>query len=242
MEYYNPIDNSSKRYAAAVTLAVLAIIGVLISQLSIIVELRNEQNFDILIEYVEPEEPEQPDTKQRVAKVEQPKTTNSRTDSKQAYEQESKDNTRNQTSGKQEQTQTINPNALFKPTAGTTPDQEVVHGNRLAPEGDSESHKGEGTGLNVIGDVELDGGLQSRGVVAGYPRPKGNNAVGRVVVEIIVDSDGKVISANIRQQGTTTSDQTLRNNALKAARNTKFKPDATRMTQSGTISYKYNVN
>lgn len=241
MEYYNPIDNSSKRYAAAVTLAVMVLVGVLISQLSIIVELRSAEDYAIEIEYVEPEEASQPD-RQEVAKVEQPKTTNSRTDSKQAYEQESKDNTRNQTSGQEEQTQTLNPNALFKPTAGTTADQEVVHGNRLAPEGESESHKGEGTGLNVIGDIELDGGLQSRGVVAGYPRPKGNNAVGRVVVEIVVDSDGKVISANIRQQGTTTSDQTLRNNALKAARNTKFKPDPTRMTQSGTISYKYNVN
>ena len=241
MEYYNPIDNSSKRYAAAVTLAVIGLVGVLISQLSIIVELRNAEDYAIEIEYVEPEEASQPD-RQEVAKVEQPKTTNSRTDSKQAYEQESKDNTRNQTSGQEEQTQTLNPNALFKPTAGTTADQEVVHGNRLAPEGESESHKGEGTGLNVIGDIELDGGLQSRGVVAGYPRPKGNNSDGRVEVEIVVDSDGKVISANIRQQGTTTSDQTLRNNALKAARNTKFKPDPTRMTQSGTISYKYNVN
>lgn len=242
MEYYNPIDNSSKRYAAAVTLVVMVLVGVLISQLSIIVELRNAEDYAIEIEYVEPEEASQPDKRQEVAKVEQPKTTTTRTDSKQAYEQESKDNTRNQTSGQEEQTQTLNPNALFKPTAGTTADQEVVHGNRLAPEGESESHKGEGTGLNVIGDIELDGGLQSRGVVAGYPRPKGNNAVGRVVVEIVVDSDGKVISANIRQQGTTTSDQTLRNNALKAARNTKFKPDPTRMTQSGTISYKYNVN
>ncbi len=242
MEYYNPIDNSSKRYAAAVTLAVMVLVGVLISQLSIIVELRNAEDYAIEIEYVEPEEASQPDKRQEVAKVEQPKTTTTRTDSKQAYEQVSKDNTRNQTSGQEEQTQTLNPNALFKPTAGTTADQEVVHGNRLAPEGESESHKGEGTGLNVIGDIELDGGLQSRGVVAGYPRPKGNNAVGRVVVEIVVDSDGKVISANIRQQGTTTSDQTLRNNALKAARNTKFKPDPTRMTQSGTISYKYNVN
>ncbi|MEE1168891.1 MAG: TonB family protein [Alistipes sp.] len=242
MEYYNPIDNSSKRYAAAVTLVVMVLVGVLISQLSIIVELRNAEDYAIEIEYVEPEEASQPDKRQEAAKVEQPKTTTTRTDSKQAYEQESKDNTRNQTSGQEEQTQTLNPNALFKPTAGTTADQEVVHGNRLAPEGESESHKGEGTGLNVIGDIELDGGLQSRGVVAGYPRPKGNNAVGRVVVEIVVDSDGKVISANIRQQGTTTSDQTLRNNALKAARNTKFKPDPTRMTQSGTISYKYNVN
>ena len=44
MEYYNPIDNSSKRYAAAVTLAVMVLVGVLISQLSIIVELRSAED------------------------------------------------------------------------------------------------------------------------------------------------------------------------------------------------------
>jgi TonB family protein len=177
-----------------------------------------------------------------VAKVEQPKTTTTRTDSKQAYEQESKDNTRNQTSGLEEQTQTLNPNALFKPTAGTTADQEVVHGNRLAPEGESESHKGEGTGLNTIGNVEFDGGLRGRGVVAGYPRPSGNNAVGKVVVSVVVNSEGKVESATVRGQGTTTNDPTLRANAVNAARKTKFKPDSLRMTQTGTITYKYIVN
>ena len=242
MEYYNPIDNSSKRYAAAVTLVVMALIAVLVNYISIEIELRNKDSYYVEIEYAEQEIEEAEEPEKSVAKVEQQNITNPQPKPTQAYEKETADNTRNQTSGQEEKMQTVNPNALFKPTAGTTPDEEVTAGNRLAPEGESESHKGEGTGLNTIGDVEVDGGLKGRGVIAGFPRPKGNNAVGKVVIDVIVDSDGKVISASFRQQGSTTSDPELIANAIKAARNTKFNPDPSRMTQSGTISYKYRVN
>lgn len=242
MEYYNPIDYSSKRYAAVITVVVMAVVALAVSYITIEVEPTEEASMVVAIEYVEPEEVVENPPKPKPAPAERPKIENSKPQPTQAYENVAKDNTRNQTSGNEEKMQTVNQQALFKPTAGTTPDEEVVHGNRLAPEGDTESHKGEGTGLNVIGDVEFDGGLKGRGVVAGYPRPKGNNAVGKVVVSVVVDSDGNVIEAYIRAEGTTTSDSNLRKNALNAARRTKFKPDATRMTQSGTISYKYTVN
>lgn len=242
MEYYNPIDYSSKRYAAVITVVVMAVVALAVSYITIEVEPTEEASMVVAIEYVEPEEVDENPPKPKPAPAERPKIENPKPQPTQAYENVAKDNTRNQTSGNEEKMQTVNQQALFKPTAGTTPDEEVVHGNRLAPEGDAESHKGEGTGLNVIGDVEFDGGLKGRGVVAGYPRPKGNNAVGKVVVSVVVDSDGNVIEAYIRAEGTTTSDSNLRKNALNAARRTKFKPDATRMTQSGTISYKYTVN
>lgn len=242
MEYYNPIDYSSKRYAAVITVVVMAVVALAVSYITIEVEPTEEAPMVVAIEYVEPEEVVENPPKPKPAPAERPKIENQKPQPTQAYENVAKDNTRNQTSGNEEKMQTVNQQALFKPTAGTTPDEEVVHGNRLAPEGDAESHKGEGTGLNVIGDVEFDGGLKGRGVVAGYPRPKGNNAVGKVVVSVVVDSDGNVIEAYIRAEGTTTSDSNLRKNALNAARRTKFKPDATRMTQSGTISYKYTVN
>ena len=242
MEYYNPIDYSSKRYAAVITVVVMAVVALAVSYITIEVEPTEEAPMVVAIEYVEPEEVDDNPPKPKPAPAERPKIENPKPQPTQAYENVAKDNTRNQTSGNEEKMQTVNQQALFKPTAGTTPDEEVVHGNRLAPEGDAESHKGEGTGLNVIGDVEFDGGLKGRGVVAGYPRPKGNNAVGKVVVSVVVDSDGNVIEAYIRAEGTTTSDSNLRKNALNAARRTKFKPDATRMTQSGTISYKYTVN
>lgn len=241
MEYYNPIDNSSKRYAAIVTVVVLAIIALVVSYISVEVELHSNDVYAVEIEYLEPvEEPPVEEPKRVVSKVET-KVVNPRPQPKQANENPAPKQTFNQTSGEAETTQTINPNALFKPSAGITPDSDITEGNRLAPEGDKEEHKGEGTGLNVIGDVDFDGGLQQRGVVAGFPRPKGNNAMGKVVVEVIVSSDGSVISATIKAQGTTTTDSVLRNNAIKAAKGTKFKPDPKRMTQSGTITYNYKV-
>ena len=239
MEYYNPIDNSSKRYAAIITVVVLALIALAVSYITIEVELQRSDVYAVEIEYLEPEEPPVEEPKRVVSQVEA-KVVNPRPQPKQANENPAPKQTFNQTSGQAEATQTINQNALFKPSAGTTPDSDITEGNRLAPEGDKEEHKGEGTGLNIIGDVDFDGGLQGR-VLAGYPHPKGNNAMGKVVVAVVVDSDGKVVSATIKAQGTTTTDTELRNNAINAAKRTKFKPDAERMTQSGTITYNYKV-
>lgn len=242
MEYYNPIDHSSKLYAAAITVVVMAVVSLLVSYITIEIKPTEQLSY-VEIEYVEEEIVEEEPPKPQPSAADMPKVENRRPQPTQVYENVAKDNTRNQTSGEEPKTQTVNQQAMFKPTAGTTTDEEVVHGNKLAPEGEEDSHTGEGTGLNVIGDVELDfdGGLKGRGVVAGYPRPKGNNAEGKVIVSVVVDSEGNVVEAYIRGQGTTTSDTNLRNNALSAARKTKFKPDPTRMTQSGTITYNYTV-
>lgn len=242
MEYYNPIDNSSKWYAAIVTLIVMAIIAVVVSYISLEVEIRRAELYAVEIEYVEleEEEPVEPETKLKSSTPET-KVVNTNPQPKQAHEQPAPEESYNQTSGQQAQTQTVNPNALYKPPAGTTPDEDIAEGNRLAPEDDKEEHNGEGTGINVIGSAEFDGGLQQRGVLAGFPRPKGNNAEGKVVVAVVVDSDGNVLSASIKPQGTTTNDPELRKNAIQAAKRTKFKPDSERMTQSGTITYNYKI-
>lgn len=239
MEYYDPIDHTSKRYAAVITVVVMALVSLAVSYVTIDVNIIDHEQVVIEVEYLEEEVAEEhtPPTPVTESKVQNPKPQPTP-----AYENVSTQNTRNQTSGNEQTTQTVNEQALFKPSVGVTTDEQVVDGNRLAPKAESESHQGEHTGLNVIGDVEFDGGLAGRGVVAGYPRPSGNNAVGRVVVSVVVDSDGNVIEAYIRAQGTTTTDTGLRANALNAARRTKFRPDPSRMTQSGTISYKYIVN
>lgn len=242
MEYYNPIDNSSKWYAAIVTLIVMAIIAVVVSYISLEVEIRHAELYAVEIEYIEleEEEPAEPETKLKSSTPET-KVVNTNPQPKQAHEQPAPEESYNQTSGQQAQTQTVNPNALYKPPVGTTPDEDIAESNRLAPEDDKEEHNGEGTGINVIGSAEFDGGLQQRGVVAGYPRPKGNNAEGKVVVAVVVDSDGNVLSASIKPLGTTTNDPELRKNAIQAAKRTKFKPDSERMTQSGTITYDYKI-
>lgn len=242
MEYYNPIDNSSKWYAAIVTLIVMAIIAVVVSYISLEVEIRHAELYAVEIEYIEleEEEPVEPETKLKSSTPET-KVVNTNPQPKQAHEQPAPEESYNQTSGQQAQTQTVNPNALYKPPVGTTPDEDIAESNRLAPEDDKEEHKGEGTGINVIGSAEFDGGLQQRGVLAGFPHPKGNNAVGKVVVAVVVDSDGNVLSASIKPQGTSTNDPELRKNAIQAAKRTKFKPDPERMTQSGTITYNYMI-
>lgn len=242
MEYYNPIDNSSKWYAAIVTLIVMAIIAVVVSYISLEVEIRHAELYAVEIEYIEleEEEPVEPETKLKSSTPET-KVVNTNPQPKQAHEQPAPEESYNQTSGQQAQTQTVNPNALFKPTVGTTSDEDIAEGNRLAPEGDKEEHKGEGTGINVIGSAVPDVGLQQRGVLAGFPHPKGNNAEGKVVVAVVVDSDGNVLSASIKPQGTTTNDPELCKNAIQAAKRTKFKPDPERMTQSGTITYNYKI-
>lgn len=241
MEYYNPIDNSPKWYAAVITVVVMAIIAVGVSYITIEVERRNQEQHIIEIEYVELEEESVEEVKSVKTKVVDTKVVNTQPQPQQAHEKPATESTYNQTSGKAEETQTINQNALFKPTTGNTPDEDITEGNRLAPEGDKEEHKGEGTGLNVIGDAVVDGGLRQRGVVGGLPRPEGNNVEGVVIIAVVVDSDGKVISASVQAMGTTTTDPKLRKNAEQAALKTKFKPDPNRLTQSGTITYKYRI-
>ena len=72
------------------------------------------------------------------------------------------------------------------------------------------------------------------------PKPDFNNqAEGKVVVEITVDKNGKVINAIPGKKGTTTMDEDLWDAAKRAALQSKFdkKPDAT--VQKGTISYHF---
>jgi TonB family protein len=72
------------------------------------------------------------------------------------------------------------------------------------------------------------------------PKPEFNDQIeGKVVVEITVDKNGKVISAVPGVKGSTTLDETLLDAAKKAALLSRFdkKPDAT--VQKGTITYHF---
>jgi TonB family protein len=67
------------------------------------------------------------------------------------------------------------------------------------------------------------------------------NDYGTVVVNITVDPSGKVIHAEIGR-GTNTPNTALRNEALRAARNTKFNAITSPNNQQGTITYRFNLN
>lgn len=235
MEYYDPIDRSSRRIAAVVTPIVVALLAGVMSLVSFDVNAGGETPPPVEIVFVEEPEP----TPEPKPARQQSAPTDQRRDKAPAHEKEAKRESSNQTSGEAEKTETVNPNALFKPVTGNSAEQVPV-GNRLAPDG-KEQNKGEGTGYNLQGTDQLDEGLQGRGLREGLPKPSKNyKTAGIVVVYVTINSDGSVQSAEVNLQGTTTADATLHDLAVKAALKAKFRA-SNRTLQGGTITYEFKL-
>ena len=64
---------------------------------------------------------------------------------------------------------------------------------------------------------------------------------GIVVVDIVVDGKGNVIDATVGK-GTNTTSSTLKEEALRAAKKTKFNEVSAVINQRGTIIYRFNLN
>lgn len=236
MEYYNPIDRSSKRYAAIITAVVMLGVALLVSFIEVEVVAVPKATPPLEIVFEEVAAQEEP---KRVPQQSAP--TDQRRDLRPAHVEEAKTESSNQTSGEAERTETVNPNALFKPTVGNSAET-VLTGNRLAPDGEKEQNRGEGTGYNLQGTDQLDAGLQGRGLREGLPKPATRyNTAGRVVVYVTIDSDGNVLTATVDLDGTTTSDATLRRLAVEAAKKAKFKPSS-RTEQGGKIRYDFKLH
>lgn len=98
---------------------------------------------------------------------------------------------------------------------------------------------GSGTGTGTDNGNGISFSLNGR--TPNYlPKPDFNEQIeGKVVVEITVDKNGKVISAVPGKKGSTTNEESLLDAAKKAALLSKFnkKPDAT--IQKGTITYHF---
>ena len=237
MEYYDPIDRTSRSVAivATVVFAVAVVLGVVFIRISLDAAKEREHSLDIIFEELieEPKaEPEQ--VRQQSAPTDQ------RRDKAPAHVENSKTESSNQTSGEAEKTQTVNPNALFKPVTGNSAEM-VPEGNRLAPDGDRELNRGEGTGYNLQGTDQLDAGLQGRGLREGLPKPSTNyKTSGTVVVRVEINADGNVTSAKVILEGTTTTDTQLHKLAEEAARKAKFRPSE-RTLQGGTITYVFKL-
>ena len=234
MEYYDSTDRMPRRIAAGVTLVVMVLWFSLMGLLSfdVVPKPAPLPPIEIVIEEESAaEEPKRP--------LSQSAPTDVRRDRAPAHEEVARQESSVETSGEAERTQTVNPNALFKPTVGNS--EAVAAGNRLAPDGEEEANRGDGAGYNLQGTDQLDAGLQGRGLREGLPKPSSSfQSSGQVVVYVTIDSNGNVTSAEVRQQGTTTQDATLRRLALEAARKAKFKPSS-RTAQGGTITYKFNL-
>ena len=111
------------------------------------------------------------------------------------------------------------------------------------------SFDGSGTGTGGTGPgsgAPGTGGqasLSGRTLASALPRPDyGARDEGRVVVEILVDRNGRVTSAAYRSSGSTTNNSTLVAAALRAARNARFNVDDNApLSQRGTITYNFRM-
>ena len=125
--------------------------------------------------------------------------------------------------------------------AGTNTTSEGVtggEGNQGALNGSVDSqNRGEGSGL---GDKGISYDLGGRGFQSLPPPRYDYQGEGKVVVEVSVDRDGKVIQATPGTKGSTTLDEYLLKVAKEAALKARFeaKPDAP-VVQKGTITYNF---
>ena len=123
---------------------------------------------------------------------------------------------------------------------------ENTNGNRGQTEGSGtqgvstgSSNQGATSGTGGIGSYDLGG----RGVGSGgLKEPKYTvDDYGKVIVNITVNPRGEVISAEIGK-GTNAPNSALLNEALKAAKSTRFNAISKPDNQQGTITYKFNLN
>lgn len=109
-------------------------------------------------------------------------------------------------------------------------------GTQGVPTGNS--NHGKTSGVGGFGTYDLGGrGVGSGGLV--LPSYSVDD-YGKVVVDIIVDPKGNVVEATIGK-GTNTPNATLRTEALRAAKRTKFTSANILGNQKGTITYKFNL-
>lgn len=228
MDYYNPNDRSSRRWAVVAAVLYALVLGVSFAFVSFDFKFEERKIGDtIFVDFTEPplpvpEPPQQTPTEPRMHDLAAPQ------------EQAA------QVAGKDETTQTPNPHALFKMNKGGA-DEPDNAGNPHAPEG-ADKASGKGTGLSTDGLDQLDRGLQGRGLSGALPKPAyPGNASGKIVVRVTVSSTGDVTSAAYEPKGSTAGDLALIEAALAAARKAKF-TESRAPVQGGTITYIFNLN
>ena len=136
----------------------------------------------------------------------------------------------------------INKNALFPGKRNQT----SGNGSQGASTGAGDQGKTNGTISS--NNYEGNGGGNGNYSLAGrssitLPRPEYNsNKQGTVVIQIWVNREGKVVRAEYQPKGSNTSDGTLVQHALAAARKARFNADAGAPDeQKGTITYKFEI-
>ena len=108
--------------------------------------------------------------------------------------------------------------------------------NQGSPFGNND--KGANEGVGGFGSFNLDGRYIGQG---GLPRPEClGQEVGKIILDIIVTPEGKVISAKTGR-GTNIDDPAMRKCAEEAAMKANFNKTNKTQNQSGTITYRYEI-
>jgi TonB family protein len=222
---------SSRHYAYIFSALYVILLAVAFRYGEFSVRPKEQPQSDIIyIEYVKPEPPPPPKPKPAPMVKEAPRHENLAP----------RDNTQ-QTSGKAEETRTVNQRALFKMSKDGA-DKPANAGNPYARQDTLTTASGTGGGLNPIGNEALDEGLQGRGLIGALPQPiyPAGNRGGKVVVRVVVNQSGAVTEAAYEPKGSTTSDKALIDAALVAARKARF-TESRSYKQGGRITYIFRM-
>lgn len=110
-------------------------------------------------------------------------------------------------------------------------------GNQGAENGDPNASNLEGVSAGI---GKIQGGLGGRGIVSVPKLADDSQDAGKVSVRVCVDTNGKVVNAEITQKGTTATSARLRNKALQHARTIKFK-SGPESKLCGIVPYTFKV-
>ena len=227
MRYYIPNDKQPVRWAAMITALYVVVLALLFVFVKFDMESMRTAD-EILIEFIEPEAVPEPQPPQ--PKVAEP----------QMHDHVAAEDNEQQVSGTDTETRTVNPRALFHMAKGGSDEPENA-GNPKAAEADKEAAKGDGGGLNPVGNAELDKGLQGRGLVGQLPLPSfPGNSSGKVVIRVQVDQNGRVTTAVFEPVGSTLSDGAMIEAARQAALKARF-TESRSFVEGGTITYYFNL-
>lgn len=246
MEYYNPNDNSTKRYAAITTLVVLALFVIVACFISITVIPSERSIVSAVVEVValpedKAEEEKKPIENRPIGDVtaKDKQTIHQPKESPEPKSQASK--------GEDKVTENVQPQvnqqALFvADVVGTTATDAVSTGSNPV-QGDTNKNSGNSGGPDSEGDNRLSEGLRNRGLARPLGEPeKDYDEEGIVVVRVTVAPDGRVINAETIKLESVNDTEKLRKLAIEAAldpQKTMFKPSDGETV--GTITYEFKI-
>ena len=229
MNYYDENQGRSRLYGSIAALSYCVVVALLFAFISL-PNNESKPEEEVYIEFVDEEvEPKQPPRPRSRDVAPQHQSFSREVEQKQ------------QVSGSDAETRTANPKLNFSANMGG-PDEPEQDISPIAPLGDETTLSGNGQGINMIGDSQLDAGLQGRGVVGSLPKPQyPGNVGGRIVISVKVNSKGEVTDAQYKPQGSTSNDPNLIKAAKAAAMKARFHESKAQL-MGGEITYMFNLN